>query len=167
MTALVCARCGANLEDTYHHDTVVGQRRVATLGADGGTMHAGVVEATIACSWTCLAVLAALRAGSDADAAVLVVAERERQVTAEGYSPEHDEDHEPGELAAAGICYAWDHASEDSDRWRTAPGPPTAWPWEADWWKPKNPLRDLVRAGALIAAEADRHVRARRLGDQL
>lgn len=30
------------------------------------------------------------------------------------------------------------------------------WPWAVRWWKPKDPIRDLVRAGALIAAEIDR-----------
>jgi len=30
-----------------------------------------------------------------------------------------------------------------------------AWPWDA-WFKPKDRLRDLARAGALIAAEMDR-----------
>lgn len=33
--------------------------------------------------------------------------------------------------------------------------PPT-WPWGAEWWKPKEPRRDLVRAGALIIAEIER-----------
>ena len=30
------------------------------------------------------------------------------------------------------------------------------WPWSLDWWKPKDPRRDLVRAGALIVAEIER-----------
>ena len=32
------------------------------------------------------------------------------------------------------------------------------WPWEETWWKPasNNRIKDLVRAGALIAAEIDR-----------
>jgi hypothetical protein len=31
------------------------------------------------------------------------------------------------------------------------------WPWDERWWKPSNdPIRDLVKAGALIAAEIDR-----------
>jgi len=31
------------------------------------------------------------------------------------------------------------------------------WPWGSEWWKPsKDPIRDLVKAGALIAAEIDR-----------
>lgn len=32
-----------------------------------------------------------------------------------------------------------------------------AWPWDASWWKPSaDPIRNLVKAGALIAAEIDR-----------
>jgi hypothetical protein len=30
------------------------------------------------------------------------------------------------------------------------------WPWSFEWWKPKDRIRNLVRAGALIAAEIDR-----------
>jgi hypothetical protein len=35
------------------------------------------------------------------------------------------------------------------------------WPWEQpDWWKPSdNPIRNLEKAGALIAAEIDRLIR--------
>jgi hypothetical protein len=31
------------------------------------------------------------------------------------------------------------------------------WPWDPSWWKPSpDPIRNLVKAGALIAAEIDR-----------
>lgn len=31
------------------------------------------------------------------------------------------------------------------------------WPWERNWWKPSDdPIKDLIKAGALIAAEIDR-----------
>jgi hypothetical protein len=30
------------------------------------------------------------------------------------------------------------------------------WPWEWSFWKPRDPVRNLVIAGALIAAEIDR-----------
>lgn len=33
---------------------------------------------------------------------------------------------------------------------------PDSWPWAKKYWKPKTPLEDLVKAGALIAAEIDR-----------
>ena len=32
----------------------------------------------------------------------------------------------------------------------------TLWPWAAEWWKPKDCRRNLVRAGALILAEIER-----------
>jgi hypothetical protein len=34
---------------------------------------------------------------------------------------------------------------------------PLAWPWAEKWWKPsEDQVRNLVKAGALIAAEIDR-----------
>ena len=34
---------------------------------------------------------------------------------------------------------------------------PFGWPWGQAWWKPStDPIRNLVKAGALIAAEIDR-----------
>jgi len=35
------------------------------------------------------------------------------------------------------------------------------WPWGKEWWKPSDRRRDLVKAGALIAAEIDRLDRAK------
>lgn len=100
----------------------------------------------------------------------LIAAERQRQVEAEGWTAEHDQGHTLGELAVAGACYAllarWGDA--------TVLGRPLLrsilWPWDAEWFKPaeypdppydKNVhrdkhVKDLVRAGALIAAEIDR-----------
>lgn len=165
-----CRRCGADLVGAYTTQLVTAHQQRLETGPDG-TSLASVLAATSACSWNCLAVLAAQLAGPDADAAVLVVAERERQVTAEGYTPEHDTDHQPGQLAQAGIAYAWDHASEPGGKeWKIRHGydgtvvgfPPECWPWDDDWWKPKSIQRDLVRAGALIAAEVDAHHRRAR-----
>lgn len=89
-----------------------------------------------------------------------IAAERRRQVTVEGWSPEHDDAHDEGDLLAAAICYA-----EDAF-WgpRGDPKPRDGWPWDAKWWKPKGKLRNLARAGALIAAEFDRTVRQARHG---
>lgn len=165
MTApMRCERCGETLEGSWSTTafTAVGQTvQVAPDGTAAVFPRGGFV----ACSWNCLAVLAALRAGTDGDAAVQVVAERERQVTAEGWTPEHDDSHPQGQLALAGVCYAAEYV--DMEAWgRFADtGRPTQWPWDPEWWKPKNPERDLIRAGALIAAEADRLVRARRTDD--
>jgi len=83
----------------------------------------------------------------------LIAAERTRQVEVEKRTPEHDREHHWGELADAAACYAFNANERKSDPSR----PPTGWP--SDWdWNPKNPIRDLIRAGALIAAEIDRRL---------
>jgi len=151
----VCRRCGEPLVGSYSTHLVAAAEQLASIAPDGQGQGHAVLAATSACSWGCLAVLAAQLAGPDADAAVLMVAERERQRTAEGYHPEHDDQHHAGALAAAGVCYAIRHASGvplggPSDE------PPDWWPWDAEWWKPKALRPDLVRAGALLAAELDR-----------
>lgn len=90
----------------------------------------------------------------------LIQQERVRQVIEEGWTPEHDDQHVKGELAIAGASYAW-----------PSPRPldiKLLWPWDREWWKPvqtfsSDPkervrcrIRELVKAGALIAAEIDR-----------
>jgi len=87
-----------------------------------------------------------------------IAAERQRQIDAEGWTPEHDDGHDRGELVEAAGCYVL-HVN-DSKNVFPAGEPPPGWPWEADWWKPKNPRHDLVRAGALIVAEIERMDRA-------
>lgn len=87
----------------------------------------------------------------------LIAYERLRQMEAEGYSTKHDDAHVDGALLSAAMCYA-------GIEWLLAGGapvtrsePPLTWPWSADAWKPSNdPVRNLVKAGALIAAEIDR-----------
>lgn len=93
----------------------------------------------------------------------LIAAERARQVKDEGWDESHDSEHENGEMALAAACYAIvdseaiaQHGFLD-DLWGML-WPPTSW--SIRWWKPKDPLRNLVRAGALIAAEIDRRLRA-------
>lgn len=84
-----------------------------------------------------------------------VLAERQRQVTAEGWTPGHDDEYEHGELADAAGCYAL-----SSELFDCAGEPPRPWPWPDEWWKPTNRRRDLVKAGALILAEIERIDRA-------
>ncbi|HBY7410447.1 TPA: hypothetical protein MI637_19990 [Klebsiella pneumoniae] len=88
-------------------------------------------------------------------AAADVLAERQRQVTAEGWTPAHDDEYEHGELADAAGCYAL-----SSELFDCAGEPPRPWPWPDEWWKPTNRRRDLVKAGALILAEIERLDRA-------
>jgi hypothetical protein len=84
------------------------------------------------------------------DAARDVLAERQRQVIAEGWTPMHDDEHETGELARAAACYA---ANATGYRLQSRIN---IWPWDREWWKPTTPRRDLVKAGALILAEVER-----------
>lgn len=83
-----------------------------------------------------------------------VAAERRRQIEAEGWTPEHDDEHGDGSLAVAASCLA--------DTERTPGLCPGRWPWPASAWKSKGRRHDLVRAGALILAEIERLDRAKR-----
>lgn len=84
----------------------------------------------------------------------LIAEERQRQIEVEKFSPEHDDRWKKGQMAMAAICYA-----EPGNRHPDFK--PFGFPWDAEWWKPnpENPIRDLVKAGALIAAEIDRLIR--------
>lgn len=75
----------------------------------------------------------------------LIAAERERQVKVEGWTPAWDTQHVHGEMAAAAASYL----TGDRAHW------PAGY-WDIEWYKPKDQLSNLVRAGALIAAEIDR-----------
>jgi hypothetical protein len=86
----------------------------------------------------------------------LITTERQRQIAVEGWTPEHDDIHGSAALAKAAVCYALKSALPCFDGGHT----PNMWPW-ADGWKPApDPIRNLVKAGALIAAEIDRLQRA-------
>lgn len=82
-----------------------------------------------------------------------IAVERRRQIEGEKFDPQADLQYTNNELASAASCYVWLAAREaDSE---LVPCPPT-WPWARAWWKPKDRRSNLVRAGALIAAELDR-----------
>jgi hypothetical protein len=90
-----------------------------------------------------------------------VIAERARQVAAEGWTPQHDDEHGNGAIALAAAAYAIEAAAladgmvPDATR-----SPPWCWPWSADGWKSADARRNLVKAGALILAEIERLDRA-------
>jgi hypothetical protein len=90
-----------------------------------------------------------------------VVFERERQKTVERWSKEHDDQHVNGELARAAACYAYEAGRTDYQRDIDGNEPPMMWPWSAEWWKPTNRRRDLIKAGAMILAEIERIDRAK------
>lgn len=80
----------------------------------------------------------------------LIAEERQRQIEKEGWTSEHDAKHKNGELAHAAATYAMTDLYGDYV--------PNTWPFEKSWYKPtpNNRIRELQKAGALIAAEIDR-----------
>lgn len=95
-----------------------------------------------------------------------VLAERRRQVEKEGWDTAHDDKHTSGSLALAAASYAA-YAGAEALRADTQPQKSRAseyqfvasqilWPFDREWWKPKDPRRDLVRAAALLIAEIER-----------
>lgn len=95
-----------------------------------------------------------------------IAAERLRQIEAEGYLPSHDEEHDSGELAGAAVAYATLARNQVASGYDLTTAPPAQlWRWGADAWKPSpSPIRNLEKAGALIAAEIDR-LQREMLGD--
>ena len=97
-------------------------------------------------------------------AAADVLAERQRQVTVEGWTPERDDEYTDGELPRAASCYAlmaWrEECLSDGEYTASQKAIPYYWPWDPAWWKPIDPRCDLVKAGALILAEIERIDRA-------
>jgi len=87
-----------------------------------------------------------------------IYAERRRQLTQEGFTLEHDDKHDRGELASAAAAYAGETATLGSGAIGRVKH--LCWPWEARWWKPRDRRRDLIRAAALIVAEIERLDRA-------
>lgn len=85
----------------------------------------------------------------------MIVAERQRQIEEEGWTWDHDDEHTNGEMALAAACYALAELHRQKEMYGE---PPPEWPWDREWWKPTpmDRIRELVKAGALIAAEIDR-----------
>jgi hypothetical protein len=112
--------------------------------------------------------------GPKTDALCSVLAERRRQISAEGWTPAHDDAHTSGEMALAAACYAahtatWSYIGHGLDSrggglYRVYQNAQEfvgrMWPWAREWWKPKDERSNLVRAGALILAEIERLDRA-------
>lgn len=92
----------------------------------------------------------------------LIANERLRQIQQEGWTPEHDDAHALGQMAGAAACYALQGCGFLNPHIVEARRPPVdgkvrVWPWADSWWKPSDdPIRNLVKAGTLIAAEIDR-----------
>lgn len=105
----------------------------------------------------------------------LIAAERERQISQEGWTPEHDDSHKGGCLARAACAYAMPtgvavtfRGGSDADiDFGLMVWPRHFWPWANDEFKRSmvGPITqacrivELTKAGALIAAEIDRLLR--------
>ena len=103
----------------------------------------------------------------------MIADERARQCEVEGFSVAGDSAYGGEELAMAAACYALplkDPRRTDAMIFNTRP---EGWPFAKRWWKPapvtsdgrgnayvapRDRLRELVKAGALIAAQIDAHV---------
>lgn len=89
-------------------------------------------------------------------AAADMLAERTRQISAEGWTPENDDAYRHGDMSTAAACYAM----MGRFHYPTPGNPPPQWPWDAAWWKPSSYRRNLVKAAALLLAEIERLDRA-------
>lgn len=103
-----------------------------------------------------------------------VAAERRRQIEVEGWSADHDDLHDSGQMARAAAWYTMnasyvgrsDCLNDVADTHHelhkifSAEHSAFSWPWLRKWWKPKNARHDLVKAAALIVAEIERIDRA-------
>lgn len=88
--------------------------------------------------------------------------ERDRQILREGWSSEHDDNHTSNEMARAASVYAMNKGAREF----MCQGNPDIsirellWDWDDEFYKPsENRIKELSKAGALIAAEIDRLLR--------
>jgi hypothetical protein len=90
------------------------------------------------------------------DALNLITKERFRQITQEGYTPAHDDEHTESQLAVLAAVYALSSAGPGYDNELTK----VLYTLDSGWsFKPKDPISDLTRAGALVLAELERRLR--------
>ncbi|EJA8582556.1 hypothetical protein MU232_002152 [Salmonella enterica] len=90
-----------------------------------------------------------------------IIAERQRQITDEGFTPEQDDKYDREELVSAAISYirlATIWKDKDPDCYRKSSAP-MSWPWSPEWWKPTNPRRDMIKGIALLIAALERRDR--------
>lgn len=93
----------------------------------------------------------------------LIEIERSRQINQLGYDVKHDELYNNYELAKAAIAYATpemfrEYPISRANGYKTEGLKPKLWPWDVSYWKPtpNDRKRELIKAGALIAAQIDR-----------
>lgn len=87
----------------------------------------------------------------------LIAEERQRQIEKEGWTKEHDANYDNNELPKAAIVYAMPPYMRNDYHALVH-----IWPFDSSWLKSEYEnngqarIRDLEKAGALIAAEIDR-----------
>lgn len=148
---------GTTTKDAAHFLKQPGQRRMTIKDAQEiAAAHLPYVESLVHRSHGYTAPPAQ---AVDLGAGVKAIAdERERQLQAEGFTRDSDEQYREGELARAATAYLQLAAMDlqvGSRKHIASQEPPFFWPWAPEWWKPVDARRDLVRAGALIAAQID------------
>jgi hypothetical protein len=108
-----------------------------------------------------------------------IEAERKRQISKEGWSIEHDDDHGDGSLADAAACYAATTRPFKAEEFAGVGYRPYTtysdlWPksWADHYFKPrKSRRRRLIIAAALLVAEIERldraepHINGRRVSE--
>jgi len=86
--------------------------------------------------------------------------ERERQINIEGWTEEHDDQHTDSSLAIAAATYATPEIVRYKNGSTCDMSREGLWPeyWDESWFKPTpdDRIKELAKAGALIAAEIDR-----------
>lgn len=96
--------------------------------------------------------------------AMAVLAERQGQISREGYDAHHDDEHDPGDLSLSGAAYAvaaTTHVVVPSVAQRFAETARKVWQFNEPM-KLYGFRRDLIRACALIIAEGERFDRQRK-----
>lgn len=97
------------------------------------------------------------------DAARDVLAERQRQIEVEGWTPEHDDEHVNDEIAAMAAFYAMPPGAREWSAEDTGYGDTFGEAIIPEGWAAKegDRRRELIKAGALILAEIERLDRAK------
>ncbi|MBG7000109.1 hypothetical protein I5J07_12290 [Pseudomonas aeruginosa] len=138
----------------FRNSEFVDNRALAMAVADAGQCKAPEIS---------LAELLAAAPGKEVPQAWLdVQAERRRQVEAEGWTPEHDDEHACDEIAAFACFYAMPPAARDWDTSSTGYGDTLGEAILPEGWEPKtgDRRREMVKACALTLAEIERLDRA-------
>lgn len=78
---------------------------------------------------TCVSPVRGATAGNTKAVLTSIAFERERQKTSEGWTEEHDDAHESGEMGMAAACYA----APERILVNRYPLPGDAWPWPKEW----------------------------------